>query len=269
MPSCRLPTHPSSAVAPSSSPARRPSPSPSWQGAADSDSCPRRVRVHAGHPVAGADGYVRLDGDDVGVSSGTAGTGGGTSSPPGRAGGAHRTCAPHPWGTPALRGRRAGPTRSPRPTRRAATVARVVAVARAAATCLRGRGRARRSQTDGAQVHLPWLVTEGPHPRGSAETAEVPSRLLVSDHPQSEGTSGSLPTREDDVDAHALHRRGWSISAIARHLEHDRRTPSAPTCTAAGSPGNAAVLCRTRSSPEPVGARNGLTESDLPIRRPG
>jgi hypothetical protein len=27
-------------------------------------------------------------------------------------------------------------------------------------------------------------------------------------------------TREDDVDAHALHRRGWTISAIARHLGH-------------------------------------------------
>jgi transposase len=31
-------------------------------------------------------------------------------------------------------------------------------------------------------------------------------------------------TREDDVDAHALHARGWSISAIARHLGHDRKT---------------------------------------------
>jgi len=31
-------------------------------------------------------------------------------------------------------------------------------------------------------------------------------------------------TREDDVDAHALHRRGWSISAIARHLDRDRKT---------------------------------------------
>jgi transposase len=31
-------------------------------------------------------------------------------------------------------------------------------------------------------------------------------------------------TREDDEDAHALHRRGWSISAIARHLGHDRKT---------------------------------------------
>ncbi len=31
-------------------------------------------------------------------------------------------------------------------------------------------------------------------------------------------------TQGDDVEAHALHRRGWSISAIARHLERDRKT---------------------------------------------
>ena len=31
-------------------------------------------------------------------------------------------------------------------------------------------------------------------------------------------------TREEDVDAHALHRRGWTISAIARHLGRDRET---------------------------------------------
>jgi len=31
-------------------------------------------------------------------------------------------------------------------------------------------------------------------------------------------------TREDDVDAHALSREGWTISAIARHLGHDRKT---------------------------------------------
>lgn len=31
-------------------------------------------------------------------------------------------------------------------------------------------------------------------------------------------------TREEDVDAHALRRRGWTISAIARHLGKDRRT---------------------------------------------
>ncbi|MGH3098319.1 MAG: IS21/IS408/IS1162 family transposase [Streptosporangiales bacterium] len=31
-------------------------------------------------------------------------------------------------------------------------------------------------------------------------------------------------TREDDIDAHALRCRGWTISAIARHLGHDRKT---------------------------------------------
>jgi len=31
-------------------------------------------------------------------------------------------------------------------------------------------------------------------------------------------------TQEDDVDAHAFHRQGWTISAIARHLGHDRKT---------------------------------------------
>ncbi len=31
-------------------------------------------------------------------------------------------------------------------------------------------------------------------------------------------------TREEDVDAHALRRQGWTISAIARHLGRDRQT---------------------------------------------
>ena len=31
-------------------------------------------------------------------------------------------------------------------------------------------------------------------------------------------------TREDDIDAHALRRQGWTISAIARHLGKDRKT---------------------------------------------
>lgn len=31
-------------------------------------------------------------------------------------------------------------------------------------------------------------------------------------------------TQEDDVDMHALRRRGWSISAIARHVGRDRKT---------------------------------------------
>lgn len=31
-------------------------------------------------------------------------------------------------------------------------------------------------------------------------------------------------TREEDIDAHALRTRGWTISAIARHLGRDRKT---------------------------------------------
>ena len=31
-------------------------------------------------------------------------------------------------------------------------------------------------------------------------------------------------TREEDIDAHALHRQGWTITAIARHLGRDRKT---------------------------------------------
>ena len=31
-------------------------------------------------------------------------------------------------------------------------------------------------------------------------------------------------TREDDIDVHALHRQGWTISAIARHVGRDRKT---------------------------------------------
>lgn len=31
-------------------------------------------------------------------------------------------------------------------------------------------------------------------------------------------------TWRHDVEIHALHKRGWSISAIARHLDRDRKT---------------------------------------------
>ena len=31
-------------------------------------------------------------------------------------------------------------------------------------------------------------------------------------------------TREEDIDAHALRKQGWTISAIARHLGRDRKT---------------------------------------------
>jgi len=31
-------------------------------------------------------------------------------------------------------------------------------------------------------------------------------------------------SRSEDVEAHVLFERGWSISAIARHLDCDRKT---------------------------------------------
>ena len=31
-------------------------------------------------------------------------------------------------------------------------------------------------------------------------------------------------TEEEDVEVHALHARGWSVSAIARHTGRDRKT---------------------------------------------
>lgn len=52
-------------------------------------------------------------------------------------------------------------------------------------------------------------------------------------------------TREDDVDAHALHARGWTISAIARHLGHDRKTIRAYV------KGGRVAGQRARSTPDP------------------
>ena len=57
-------------------------------------------------------------------------------------------------------------------------------------------------------------------------------------------------TREDDIDAHALRRQGWTISAIARHLGRDRKTVRAYL---AG--GEAGVRARSWADPfEPFAA---------------
>jgi hypothetical protein len=58
-------------------------------------------------------------------------------------------------------------------------------------------------------------------------------------------------TQEDDVDAHALHKRLWSISAIARHLGMTARR-SARMSAANVSP----VSARRR-------VRNGSTGSSI------
>jgi|SRR6478736_4604757 len=64
-------------------------------------------------------------------------------------------------------------------------------------------------------------------------TVEVPSKLLVSHHPQPvKGPPLLMLTREEDVDAHALHRRDWTISAIG--LIFGALPSSSPVGIAAG-----------------------------------
>ena len=38
---------------------------------------------------------------------------------------------------------------------------------------------------------------------------------------------GTMLTQEEDAEAHALGKRGWSYSAFARHIGRDRRTVKA------------------------------------------
>src|SRR5215210_2512268 len=68
------------------------------------------------------------------------------------------------------------------------------------------------------------MLIEIPHPCGSADGGGPPSRLVVSDHSPARKTRFLMLTREDDVDIHALHRQGWTVSAIARHTGRDRKT---------------------------------------------
>src|SRR4051794_30439669 len=52
-------------------------------------------------------------------------------------------------------------------------------------------------------------------------------------------------TREDDVEIHALHKQGWTISAIARHLGKDRKTIRAYLA------GERVASVRARGEPDP------------------
>ena len=54
-------------------------------------------------------------------------------------------------------------------------------------------------------------------------------------------------TREDDVDAHALRRQGWTITAIAKHLGHDRKTIRSYLA------GDRVAGQRASSHPDPLG----------------
>ncbi len=47
--------------------------------------------------------------------------------------------------------------------------------------------------------------------------------LTTHQHPP-EGDRFLMLTWEEDVEIHALHKRGWTISAIARHTGRNRRT---------------------------------------------
>ena len=51
----------------------------------------------------------------------------------------------------------------------------------------------------------------------------APLNLTVS-RPSIEGAPELMLTQGEDVEVHALRQRGWSISAIARHLDRDRKT---------------------------------------------
>ena len=74
-------------------------------------------------------------------------------------------------------------------------------------------------------------------------------------------------TQEDDIDAHALRKRGWSISAIARHLGRDRKTiraylsgdgtagVRAPAGDDAFAPFAAVLPGTAQGGPAPVGDR--------------
>ena len=71
-----------------------------------------------------------------------------------------------------------------------------------------------------AGVHFRALLTRV----APLKTAELPRRWRSLTTDQLFEGARFMLTREEDVDAHALRRRGWSISAIARHLGKDRRT---------------------------------------------
>lgn len=66
-------------------------------------------------------------------------------------------------------------------------------------------------------------------------------------------------TQEDNVDAHALARRGWSIAAIARHLGRDRKTIRA-YLSGARSPGERASAAPDAFAPFADYARARLAE---------
>src|SRR4030081_1988897 len=71
--------------------------------------------------------------------------------------------------------------------------------------------------------------------------------MLWSSHTQHRGTPNDMLSLEEDVEAHALRSRGWSISAIARHLARDPKTVRAYLA------GARTPKVRVRSAPDSFG----------------
>ena len=67
-------------------------------------------------------------------------------------------------------------------------------------------------------------------------------------------------TQGDDVEVHALAARGWSISAIARHIERDRKTVRAYLR------GDRTPGVRARSVPDPLEPFIGYISAAVGVR---
>jgi transposase len=62
-----------------------------------------------------------------------------------------------------------------------------------------------------------------PAPAGAVCRGPPPGSVVL-DAIEKEGVPRGMLTQEDDVEIHALHARGWSLSAISRHTGRDRKT---------------------------------------------
>ena len=85
------------------------------------------------------------------------------------------------------------------------------------------------TKADENHGNSPGSIIEIPHPLraracpSARQTGADPSRIGVVTHQSTEGPTSML-TQGEDVEAQALRKRGWSITAIANHLGRDRKT---------------------------------------------
>ncbi|MGC2374563.1 MAG: hypothetical protein WA484_11890, partial [Solirubrobacteraceae bacterium] len=63
--------------------------------------------------------------------------------------------------------------------------------------------------------------------RAGAVLSGLPSMVVVLMPSTTGGRPPGMLTQEEDVEVHALHGRGWTVSAIARHTGRDRKTVKA------------------------------------------